>query len=379
MKFVLLVVLAGCTIGPTASPSPDPQSPDTTVAAATSCSKLGPHVNGWNADAQRIALACPPLVKFIGAGGVPIGAIGAVKAACPQTRVVLRMYTGDRYNGDPYADATQFWQTTFAPVRALPAYQRQWIDYLEGPNEQDSTPTWPMVPGYRPGYFNAFLEQFVAHVRAAGFRPVVGSISVGNPGGDLDAEAVPALREILPAIQAAAEAGGGWSYHAYTNNASQDEAGEQYMSLRYRAYLERIPELRGIPLLLTEGGFDLGGNPDADGWRQHLSPEAYIEWLRWFDSELGRDGEVVGVTLFSVGAGWPSFDLGPVSGALRDQVLACQPSCACIGDVDNFCLYGPTDGCAMTQPGGYCDPDGDGDFSDADWVRGYYDHSDQCN
>jgi hypothetical protein len=28
----------------------------------------------------------------------------------------------------------------------------------------------------------------------------------------------------------------------------------------------------------------------------------------------------------------------------------------------------------MTQPGGYCDPNGDGSYADADWVRGYYDH-----
>ena len=32
----------------------------------------------------------------------------------------------------------------------------------------------------------------------------------------------------------------------------------------------------------------------------------------------------------------------------------------------------------MTQPGGYCDPDGDGAYADADWARGYYEHHDSC-
>jgi hypothetical protein len=32
----------------------------------------------------------------------------------------------------------------------------------------------------------------------------------------------------------------------------------------------------------------------------------------------------------------------------------------------------------MTAPGGYCDPDGDGDFADADWVRGWREHQAEC-
>jgi hypothetical protein len=331
MRILAVLALVACS-----PPAAAPLAPDASADAVPrprpvigtrdvpACSKLGPHVNGWNADAQRIALACPPLVKFLGAGSVPIAAIGQLRAACPATRVVLRMYTADRYAGDPDADATQFWQTAFAPVRALPVPQRAWIDYLEGPNEQDSTPTWPTVPGYVPGYFNAFLLRFVALASSAGFKPVVGSISVSNPGGDLDTEAVPALREILPAIQAAAAAGGGWSYHAYTNTGVPGDPSEPYLALRYRIYLDRIPELRGIPLLLTEGGFDLGGNPDTDGWREHLSPAAYLGWLAWFDAEVNRDSDVVGVTLFSVGAGWPSFDLGHVVDALRDEIVACR-------------------------------------------------------
>lgn len=55
--------------------------------------------------------------------------------------------------------------------------------------------------------------------------------------------------------------------------------------------------------------------------------------------------------------------------------------CPCIqqADVDNFCHYGPSyPGCPMTAPGGYCDPDGNADFNDGDWVRGYNEWHVQC-
>jgi len=53
--------------------------------------------------------------------------------------------------------------------------------------------------------------------------------------------------------------------------------------------------------------------------------------------------------------------------------------CPCLAGSDNFCLYGASyAGCPMTAPGGYCDPDGNGDFGDADWVRGWNEHKKQC-
>jgi hypothetical protein len=53
------------------------------------------------------------------------------------------------------------------------------------------------------------------------------------------------------------------------------------------------------------------------------------------------------------------------------------PSCPCTSD--NRCANPPsTPGCPMTSPGGYCDPNGDGSFTDGDWVKGYYDHAAEC-
>jgi hypothetical protein len=32
----------------------------------------------------------------------------------------------------------------------------------------------------------------------------------------------------------------------------------------------------------------------------------------------------------------------------------------------------------MTQPGGYCDPNGDGSYDDGDWNMGWFDYQAQC-
>lgn len=54
-------------------------------------------------------------------------------------------------------------------------------------------------------------------------------------------------------------------------------------------------------------------------------------------------------------------------------------SCRCRTDVNNFCQYAPrTADCAMTFPGGYCDPDGDGSYADADWTRGFNEFRAAC-
>ncbi len=55
-----------------------------------------------------------------------------------------------------------------------------------------------------------------------------------------------------------------------------------------------------------------------------------------------------------------------------------QCPCSTAPAFDNFCDHPPsTQGCAMTQPGGYCDPNGDSSYTDGDWNRGYYEYHGQ--
>lgn len=52
-------------------------------------------------------------------------------------------------------------------------------------------------------------------------------------------------------------------------------------------------------------------------------------------------------------------------------------SCPCPETTESFCDY-PQDACRMTAPGGYCDPNGDGNFADADWARGWNEFQSVC-
>lgn len=61
------------------------------------------------------------------------------------------------------------------------------------------------------------------------------------------------------------------------------------------------------------------------------------------------------------------------------EVVPTPYPCECRSGVDNFCLYPPqTLNCPMTFPGGYCDPNGDASFDDADWEGGYYEYQRLC-
>ncbi len=57
-----------------------------------------------------------------------------------------------------------------------------------------------------------------------------------------------------------------------------------------------------------------------------------------------------------------------------------EPSgCPCEPWIDNFCDLPPkTQGCAATFPGGYCDPDGDGAYFDADLNAGFLAWKAEC-
>lgn len=66
----------------------------------------------------------------------------------------------------------------------------------------------------------------------------------------------------------------------------------------------------------------------------------------------------------------------------RNAVAAtcgCNPPPDTHGWTDNMCFHPHnTEGCPQTFAGGYCNPDGQGGYEDADWVRGYYEYREFC-
>jgi hypothetical protein len=283
-------------------------------------SKLSVHfIARYTAGGRQIVSAGPRLIKVLDLGEDMRRAVREYKRLYPNGVVVLRIYTPIRYSRRdmPEERALHFWENVlWPPLSRLPEAERRLIDYLEGPNEGDTTPTWESLEDAR--WFARFWTALAPLMRRHGFRPCVGSIAVGNPGGSPE-EVEAKFAAFAPALRVAKQLGGAWSYHAYTIRYTTNADEEIWYSLRYRKLHEilkrRFPDLANMPVILTEGGVDESGNPNLSGWQARGSAERYQRWLEWFDSEIRKDPYVLGVTLFQIGdpQGWRSFDLEPMA------------------------------------------------------------------
>ncbi len=308
-----------------------------------SSSKLSAHlINSYTSGGASIIAGHPRTLKVLGLdSGFPSGMAQAMrdyKAQTPGGKVVVRIYSPRMWSlaDDATASASDFWTNVLQKgVNYLSPSDRALIDYLEGPNE-GQTPTLG-YPNSTPdqalqasAWFNQFWTNLTPKIVAAGYKPCIGSIAVGNPGGDMNAH----LTAFTPALRQAQAASGAWSYHAYTINYTTDVGVEIWYSLRYRQFYSYFasaaPDLTGIPLILTEGGVDQNGTPATSGWQSRGSAADYERWLNWFDQQMQQDPYILGCTLFEIGNpepwGWPSFDLEPIASWMNNYLT--QPAAA---------------------------------------------------
>jgi hypothetical protein len=295
-------------------------------AQTLSNSKLSAHlINGYTVGSSNIVAGKPRVLKVLALdSGFPSGLVQAMrdyKAKAPGGKIVVRVYSPKNYSlaNDPTASALDFWTTVIQPpLNGISASDRALIDYLEGPNEGE-TPTvgYPSSP-QGSQWFNQFWTNLTPLIAAAGYKPCVGSIAVGNPGSLAD------LDPIVPALRQAKAAGGAWSYHAYTIQYSTDVGVEVWYSLRYRQFYtyfgqQGYSDLLNLPLILTEGGVDATGDPSTSGWQARGTAAQYERWLNWFDGQMSQDSYLLGCTLFENGdpTGWSSFELEPIAGWLK--------------------------------------------------------------
>jgi len=134
-------------------------------------SKLSAHlINSYTTGASNIVAGHPRVLKILDLGSGMLQAARAYKAGTPNGKIVLRIYTPQSYpiTDDPAADATNFWTTVLQPpLNALSASDRALIDYLEGPNEGDSTPTWQSLQAAQ--WFTGFWTNLTPLIAAAGY------------------------------------------------------------------------------------------------------------------------------------------------------------------------------------------------------------------
>ncbi len=288
---------------------------------AQACSKVGVQAQDSSPELTTIVAACPRVVKWF---NPDFAAMRAFKQHCPQSSTVLRIFGANmnRPTGD------QFWDTRYEPVLAnATVADKAAVDFLESDNECDAgwcTKTLDDSRGY-----GTFLQQFVARAKVEGWKPMVFNIGVGNPDGDVTTcagEGIQKFGAIVPAILAAGAAGGGWSYHGYTWDWLKDANAQSWSSLRYRRYADCYPEVKNVPLVLTEAGFDKGGNPSTDGFAVNGGTAVYLDWLGWWQRELAKDSYVRGATLFAMSSDpyWSSFLLNPIVNDLINRIRNCD-------------------------------------------------------
>ncbi|MBI5200793.1 MAG: hypothetical protein HY925_04320 [Elusimicrobia bacterium] len=288
------------------------------LASALSGSKLGPHVLGDANDASARLLqdACPRVAKWLARSGEG-AAVRRYREKCPGGQIVIRVYVPQSVHYGlsmrPEQAAEDFWARISPELSELPP---SLVDWLEGVNELDNVEDW-YHNGEASLWFAAFSSRLADLIHAAGYDPLLGSIAVGNPS--LEGEQLFGKGGAMAPLAAVIRSKPykvGWSYHAYGDNLfSADDA--KYWTLRYRMIRDQAG-LQGVPLVLTEGGQDGG----RGGWIGRTSPEDFMKWLGWLDSELKKDREVEGVTLFQVGqhADWKKFDLGPIAERLAEHI-----------------------------------------------------------
>jgi hypothetical protein len=334
------------------------------VPGPPSQSKISVHLLGsYSAGAGQIIQARPRVIKILGTDSGMMQAARDFKAATPDGKIVCRIYTASTWSiaNNPAAAGSNFWQTVLSPAFAnLSAQDRALIDYVEGPNEGDSTPTWGSSAD--ADWYNTFWMHLAPLIANAGFRPLAFSISVGNPPGN-NAEIQDRLNRIAPALRLCQQLGGGWSYHSYSLPYSTNLVDEIWYSVRYRQYYTYFasahPDLVNLPLVLTEGGID-GVGP----WSTRGDTNKYQNWLMWFDSEIRKDNYCLGVTLFQIGetGGWNGFNVEPIAGWLASYLAANPGTSAppalqlCVRETSNALTLqfsGPVHAMPATNPANY--------------------------
>lgn len=310
------------------------------LALPPSSSKIGIHlIQNNTSGVTQICNARPRVIKILDVYEPMLAAVRNYKQAAPDGIVVLRVYTTRHYNlsDNPGTSAVDFFNHVLLPaINSLSPADRALIDYLEGPNEGNSTPSWGTLEDAQ--WFNDFWVALAPLIGDAGFKPCAFSIAVGNPPGTLT-EMQQKLAAVVPALRVCRQYDGAWSYHAYTPDWSTDVSFQIWYSLRYRQFYsyfaQHYPDLADLPLILTEAGFDSGGSPTDSGWQANGTAEQYQEWLMWWDGQINQDAYVLGSTLFQIGspATWPSFDLEPIAAWMAaylsgssSPVLVCSPT-----------------------------------------------------
>lgn len=281
------------------------------------------------------------------------------------TTVVRILNESGKYNGEgrfkptdnPKTSADLFFNDVIKPAlnnnQRIPSDFLKYVDYIEAPNEFDSTPGWDMgVAGANSStivkdWISPFWVQLIDDVATSGVKLCIASLPAGNPqtnGSNVNSK----IDDFEPALKEARLKGDAFCYHSYiainkdtsdacNSNYVLSESNQKQWALLYRdLHAEMISlgiskgEDLNLPFILSETGIDTvgltgGGSVQAidGGWLSKGSlcgnDVAYETMLKWLDNRMIEDTYVIGSTLFQTGdPGWVSHEIDPSSDEKAD-------------------------------------------------------------
>ncbi len=301
-------------------------------------SKLSLHVvNNSDPDIMEfVRRAHPRVIKAVD----DVGWLAQVKAASSAT-VTLARFTSEQPADwpetlDPDVAAEIYIQKFLDKYRLNPG-----VDYWEGWSDfQAETET-----GWR--WYAKFEAARACQMKALGLRAAVGGFATDALNDEV-------MEWFLPALEAAYKCEGLLTLHAYnapTLACSNSIGLAEAPTLRYRRWYENYLQPAGlgdVPLIISELGIrgptTHCGDPGnlTQGWKSYTGwwvnqglgadgLQAYLNMLRWYDSEIRVDTYVIGAAIFTAGASgvnlsWQSFDVHDLINPLTHYAVKQLPT-----------------------------------------------------
>lgn len=252
--------------------------------------KLGLHiVEGFSGPLCKSDGTPPRLVKLVDAS---VGYVRQVRAQVgPRCVILIRWYEPEQPLTDPTARARQW----FERRRAEMLLMRE----AAGPNI--AFEAYNEIPDHLATAYCRFECERLALMHAAGLRAVVGNFSVGTPD-------LPTWAAYRPMLQAMRE-GDLLGLHEYWSDHA--DLGNHWHVGRWRL----LPELDGIPIVVTECGRDVVEGRGQPGWRKSCGADAFLVDLRVYNSILMQQDRILGATVFGGGkiySPWQSFEVNDI-------------------------------------------------------------------
>jgi len=246
--------------------------------------KIGLHIiGGWSGN-----LGKPRVIKLVNVSAQYAAQVRGQVG--PQTLVVVRWIETEQPLDNPAARAQQFVARHQSEMLSMRSMSGPNIAF-EGYNE---------VPDHLAAQYAVFEAERLRIMHSLSLRSVVGNFSVGTP--DLAKWAVyqPMLAALRP--------GDFLGLHEYW--CDQFDIANRWHCGRWN----KVPELAGVPIVVTECGRDQVEGKGKPGWRQTCDANQFLSDLWAYDELLEASANVLGATVFTAGNDprWRDFDPSPI-------------------------------------------------------------------